>query len=223
MHTLRSLFLHEIGEMLDCENQLGDLFQKMQRPIEHSPLVRIVEVQILVVTRQIERLHLVVDSFHATVKAGNSTFPAGLIDRDVTGGPSDPVIRSVLARVDHYKLATYRCLRDWAALLGNDLAAAYLEENHADSRAANATLCSICRAQHIPIQEAISAHETILTPFARLLSPREREVLHWLVEGMSRRAPAKSKAANTPLNLNQTTDPLPQPQVPVRAAMPLDM
>jgi ferritin-like metal-binding protein YciE len=61
-----------------------------------------------------------------------------------------PVINAALIaalqKIEHYEIASYGCLRDWAAVLGYDEAAELLQEILNDDKAANQSLTELARS-----------------------------------------------------------------------------
>ena len=101
---------------------------------------------------------------------------------------------SIAIRIQHYLVASCSCLRDWAAVLGEEMAAFLLQESLDDARASEASLLNLARAEGITAPAAVSSRESIL-PLARVLSGRELEVLHWLAEGISARESCTAQPA----------------------------
>ena len=76
-----------------------------------------------------------------------------------------PVINAALIaavqKIEHYEIASYGCLRDWATVLGNKEAADILQEILDEEKATNHSLTELARSRSN--QEALSECATVDT------------------------------------------------------------
>ncbi len=69
------------------------------------------------------------------------------IAADFKGSPAiNAALVSAAQKVEHYEIASYGCLHEWAGLLGNGQAAGLLEEILGEEKAANETLSDRARS-----------------------------------------------------------------------------
>jgi ferritin-like metal-binding protein YciE len=69
------------------------------------------------------------------------------IAADFKGSPAiNAALISAAQKVEHYEMASYGCLHEWAGLLGNQKAAALLEQILGEEKAANEGLTELARA-----------------------------------------------------------------------------
>ena len=69
------------------------------------------------------------------------------IASDFKGSPAiNAALISAAQKVEHYEMASYGCLHEWAGLLGNQKAAGLLEDILKEEKAANESLTELARA-----------------------------------------------------------------------------
>jgi ferritin-like metal-binding protein YciE len=69
------------------------------------------------------------------------------IAADFKGSPAiNAALISAAQKVEHYEMASYGCLHEWAGLLGNNEAAGLLEQILEEEKAANESLTELARA-----------------------------------------------------------------------------
>jgi ferritin-like metal-binding protein YciE len=148
--TLPPLFLRELGEILDFENQSSLNFAKWQQASPCRSLSRVLSVQSSGTATSAKRIELVFEAFNRTASPIPCNALAELIDPPHPFESSPPSAESLfctLARIEQYRMATYGCLCDWAAFLGNDIATMHLHEGVLDARALHGSLARIARLE----------------------------------------------------------------------------
>ena len=69
------------------------------------------------------------------------------IAADFKGSPAiNAALISAAQKVEHYEMASYGCLHEWAGLLGNEQAARLLKEILDEEKAANEALTELARS-----------------------------------------------------------------------------
>ncbi len=87
------------------------------------------------------------------------------IAADYQGSPViNAALISAAQKVEHYEIASYGCLHEWAKLLENEEAADLLEEILDEEKAANDTLTELARSHGNP--EALEESESAKTECA---------------------------------------------------------
>ena len=99
------------------------------------------------------KLEQVFRSFGEKAKGQTCEATVGLLEEgdeiaaDFKGSPAiNAGIISAAQKVEHYEMASYGCLHEWAALLGNEKAAELLEGILEEEKAANDALTELARA-----------------------------------------------------------------------------
>jgi ferritin-like metal-binding protein YciE len=189
---LRGMFLQELAQMYDSEEELGSRLPMQRQMVTNAKLRHLVDLQIFETSRHLQRIEEVFAAFKHPVKRQPGQILKALFNRvESTMSHSRANMQAALFacfhRLQHYKSATYACLRDWSALLENDLATHLLEENLQDSRALANAFENLARNEKSLSSEGlnISPRERIV-PLSKVLTKREQEVLRWLAEGIFR-------------------------------------
>ena len=154
MKTLKDLFLDELADMYDAEKRILKALPKLARAATCSDLKGAMETHRNETEGHVKKLEQVFQSFG--IKASGQTCEAtkGLLEEgdeiatDFKGSPAiNAALISAAQKVEHYEIASYGCLHEWAGLLGNQKAATLLEEILDEEKAANAGLTELAVAQ----------------------------------------------------------------------------
>jgi ferritin-like metal-binding protein YciE len=153
MKTLQDLFLAELADMYDAETRMTMSLQRMAKTANQVELSDVFQAHYRETEGQIEKLERVFDAFGAEAKRNKCEATMGLLEEEDKvmvenyGSPTmDAALISAGQKVEHYEIASYGCLRDWARLLGNERAADLLETILAEEKAADSrlTLLALC-------------------------------------------------------------------------------
>ena len=100
------------------------------------------------------KLEQVFESLGKKPRAKKCDAIVGLIkegDEIASNHRKEPTINAALIsaaqKVEHYEIASYGCLHEWARLMGNEMAANLIEEILEEEKAADATLNNLARAK----------------------------------------------------------------------------
>ena len=154
MKTLKDLFLDELADMYDAEKRIVKALPKLARAATCTDLKGAMETHRNETEGHVKKLEQVFQSFG--IKASGQTCEAtkGLLEEgdeiatDFKGSPAiNAALISAAQKVEHYEIASYGCLHEWAGLLGNQKAATLLEEILDEEKAANAGLTELAVAQ----------------------------------------------------------------------------
>lgn len=135
MNTLQDLYLDELKDIYDAENQLLKALPKMAKTAENEELSAAIEQHLDQTQSQIERLEQIFEELEEKPKGKKCEAMKGLLeeaksmmeeaeDADVR----DAAIIAAAQKVEHYEIATYGTLRTYAELLGFDEQAELLQE-----------------------------------------------------------------------------------------------
>lgn len=151
--TLKDLFMGELADIYYSENRLVKALPKMAKAAKAEELKEAINSHLEETEGHVETLKAVFEAFDATAKGKKCESMAGLlkegdeISSEFKGSHAgDAAIISACQKVEHYEIATYGCLCEWANLLGNTEAAALLEEILEEEKAADETLTELARA-----------------------------------------------------------------------------
>ncbi len=147
LDSLHDLFVDELKDLYNAENQLLKALPKMAKKAT-APELKAAFTDHLEVTRgQIERLDRVFGEIGETPKGKKCKAMEGLVAEaaEVIAEAGDPAVldAALIAcaqRVEHYEMAGYGCLRTFATLLGFDEAAKLLQQTLAEEGEADKAL-----------------------------------------------------------------------------------
>lgn len=133
--SLKELYIDELRDIFDAENQLLKALPKMAKAASNEELRAAFEQHLEQTEEQVHRLEQVFEDLGEKPKATKCEAMKGLLeeakrmmeeaeDEDVR----DAAMIAAAQKVEHYEIATYGTLRTWAELLGFDEQVDLLEE-----------------------------------------------------------------------------------------------
>lgn len=151
--NLKDLFLDELADMYDAENRISKALPKMAKAATCDDLKAGILKHHKETLGQIDKLKKVFAAFDKKAKGKECKATVGLLKEgdeiveDNDGEPTlDAGIISACQKVEHYEIASYGCLIEWAKLLKCDEAVNLLEEILEEEKAANETLTDASKA-----------------------------------------------------------------------------
>jgi ferritin-like metal-binding protein YciE len=154
MKTLQDLFLDELADMYDAEQRIVKALPKMAKAATCDDLKGAILSHLEETKGHVTKLERVFDCFDEKAKGKTCEATKGLLeegDEIAEEFQDSPAINAALIsaaqKVEHYEMASYGCLHEWAGLLGNDEAAGLLEEILEEEKAANESLTELARAK----------------------------------------------------------------------------
>jgi ferritin-like metal-binding protein YciE len=152
MRTLNDLFLDELADRYDSEKRLVQALPKMAKAATCTHLQKLIQSHLKETESHVKKLERVFKCFSDKAKAKKCEATIGLLKEgdeiadDFKGSPAiNAALISVAQKVEHYEIASYGCLREWAGLLGNKEAAGLLQEILVEEKAANHLLSELAR------------------------------------------------------------------------------
>lgn len=153
MKTLQDLFLSELSDIYDAERRIAKALPKMAKAATNPALKKAFEVHLEQTLGHAKKVEEVFGCFDRKPKAETCDATVGLLkegeEMAATFGGSPAINAALIAaaqKVEHYEMATYGCLHEWAKLLGNKKAAALLQEILDEEGATNKALTALARA-----------------------------------------------------------------------------
>jgi ferritin-like metal-binding protein YciE len=153
MKLLKDLFQDELMDMYDAEQRIARALPKMVKAATCTRLQAALQKHLKETKQQIENLEEVFKSIGQKPKAKKCQATVGLLeegDEIAAEFRSSPAINAALIaagqKIEHYEIASYGCLHEWAGLLGFERAAALLLENLEQEKGANETLTELARS-----------------------------------------------------------------------------
>jgi ferritin-like metal-binding protein YciE len=152
--TLQDLFLDELADMYDAEQRIVKALPKMAKAATCTDLKAAIESHLKETQGHVKRLEQVFQAFGEKAAGKTCEATKGLLeegDEIAEEFKDSPAINAALIcaaqKVEHYEMASYGCLHEWAALLGNQKAAGILEDILNEEKAANKGLTELAVAK----------------------------------------------------------------------------
>jgi ferritin-like metal-binding protein YciE len=153
MKLLKDLLLDELADMYDAERRIAKALPRMAKAATCNKLTKALQAHLKETESHVKKLERVFKSFDQKVRGKTCEATVGLLKEgdeiaaDFKGSPAiNAALISAGQKVEHYEMASYGCLHEWAGLLGNKEAAVLLGEILAEEDAANDTLTELARA-----------------------------------------------------------------------------
>jgi ferritin-like metal-binding protein YciE len=152
MKTLKDLFLDELKDMYDAEHRILKALPKLAKAATCEKLKAAFLSHLEETKGQVTKLEKVFQSFDQKAKAKKCEATVGLLkegDEIAAENKGEPTINAALIsagqKVEHYEIASYGCLHEWAGLLENNEAANLIKEILDEEKAANKKLMELAR------------------------------------------------------------------------------
>jgi ferritin-like metal-binding protein YciE len=152
MKTLKDLFLNELADMYDAERRIIKAFPKMARAATCDNLKKAIQSHQKETEGHAKKLEQVFQSFGVKAKGQTCEATVGLLEEgdeiaaEFKGSPAiNAALISAAQKVEHYEMASYGCLLEWAELLGNKEAAGLLQQILDEEKATNESLTELAR------------------------------------------------------------------------------
>src|SRR5262245_25371575 len=153
MKTLENLFHDELMDMYDAEQRITKALPRLAKAATCPKLKEALENHLSETKSQIENLVKVFGFTGEKPKAKKCEATIGLLEegdeiaQEFKGSPAiNAAIIAAGQKVEHYEIASYGCLREWAELLGYEEAVELLADNLEQEKGANQTLTEIARS-----------------------------------------------------------------------------
>jgi ferritin-like metal-binding protein YciE len=150
MKTLEDLFLDSLADMYYAENQLVKALPKMAKAATHEPLREAFETHLAETEGHVQKVEGLFKSFGKNPKTKKCPAILGIIDEAdeiAADNKKSPTINAALIfaaqKAEHYEIASYGGLRDWARLLGHEDVADILDEILDEEKAADSKLTEL--------------------------------------------------------------------------------
>jgi len=164
MKTLNDLFLDELADMYDAEHRIIKALPKLAKAAT-CPKLKAAFLSHLDETKgQVTKLEKVFQAFGKKPSGKKCKATIGLLeegDEIAADNKDEPTINAALIsagqKVEHYEIASYGCLHEWAKLLGNATAANLIEDILEEEKAADKGLGELAMLNN---REALEGAET---------------------------------------------------------------
>jgi len=149
MKTLAELFEHTLQDVYYAENALTKALTKVSKAAKSAELKKAVDDHLAETKGQITKLKQVFKSIDKEAKGMKCDAIEGLIKEteglmeEASGTALDAGLLAAAQAVEHYEIARYGSLREWAKVLGHEEAHTLLTEILDQEKAANNKLTNL--------------------------------------------------------------------------------
>jgi ferritin-like metal-binding protein YciE len=160
INNLEDLFLHELKDILDAERQLTKALPKLAKGAESEELKAAFEEHLSVTEEQIGRLETIFEGFDKAARGKHCAGMEGLVKEgselltEEEAGPArDAGLICAAQKAEHYEIASYGSLVEWAKLLGMDDAVELLATTLAEEKETDEKLTTIAAELNLVAEE----------------------------------------------------------------------
>lgn len=139
--------------MYDAEQRIVRALPKLAKAATSPDLKSAIAAHLKETQGHVTKLEKVFRSIGEKAKGKKCEATVGLLKEgdeiaaEFKGSPAiNAALISAAQKVEHYEMASYGCLHEWAGLLGHSTAAGLLEEILGEEKAANEKLTEVARA-----------------------------------------------------------------------------
>jgi ferritin-like metal-binding protein YciE len=150
---LHELFLEEMADVLNAEQQLTKALPRMAKAAESDELREAFEMHLAETEEQISRLEEVAEGLGEKLKRKTCAAMKGLLEeaqdmvKEQKGSSAiDAALIAAAQKVEHYEIASYGTLCAWAKQMGHEDAAETLGQTLEEEKAADEKLTSIAES-----------------------------------------------------------------------------
>lgn len=153
LESLQDLFVHQLQDLYNAENQILKALPKMIKKASAPELKAAFQEHLDVTKGQVARLEKVFASIGEKVKGKTCKAMQGIIEEakesmeeDAEPEVMDAALIADAQRVEHYEIAGYGTVRAYAELLGNKQAAKLLQQTLDEEGEADKNLTSLAES-----------------------------------------------------------------------------
>lgn len=149
METLAELFEHTLKDVYYAENAIAKALPKVSKAVKNAELKKAVDSHLEETKGQIKTLEKVFKTIKVKPEGEKCDATDGLIKEaeglmeEGKGVALDAGLLAACQAVEHYEIARYGSLREWAKVLGNEEAHVLLSEILDQEKAANGKLTNL--------------------------------------------------------------------------------
>ena len=164
INSLRELYVEQLRDLYDAENQLIKALPKMAKEASSEELRQGIEEHLEQTRGHAERLEQIFEQLGEKAKGKKCKAMQGLLDEgkevleeDMEEDTKDAAIIAAAQRVEHYEISGYGTARTYANLLGENEAAGLLEETLNEEKETDKKLTQL--AEEINVEAAEGSGE----------------------------------------------------------------
>jgi ferritin-like metal-binding protein YciE len=164
--SLRDLYIEQLRDLYDGENQIIKALPKMIESTESEELSSALEEHLEVTRQQAQRLETIFQGLGESSKGDKCKGMEGIIKEgsevikeDMTESVKDAAIIAAAQRVEHYEIAGYGTVRTYAELLGEEEAVDLLQQTLDEEKEADEKLSGLAEEINVEAEEGEEGDE----------------------------------------------------------------
>jgi len=161
LDSLKDLFIDELRDLYDAENQITDALPKLIEKAKYPQLKSALQEHLEVTRGQIRRLESIFQRLDEKPSGESCKGMKGLIKegddmatRDGSPSVIDAAIISAAQRVEHYEMAGYGTVRTYADLLGEKEFVSLLQQTLDEEKEADKSLTELAKTINVQARAA---------------------------------------------------------------------
>jgi ferritin-like metal-binding protein YciE len=165
--TLKELYIDELRDLYDAENQLIKALPKMAAKAESEDLQSGIEAHLEQTRNHAKRIEQVFEALGEPVKGKKCKGMQGIVSEgsqvlreDYEDGLMDSAIIGAAQRVEHYEIAAYGTVLEFAKLLGENEAESLLSETLEEEKETDRKLTQLATQINQQALEGVPAGES---------------------------------------------------------------
>lgn len=150
LKTLQDLYVQELKDLYDAENQLLKALPKMAKAASSDELREAFEMHLEETEGQVERLEQIFERLGTSPKGKKCKAMAGLIEEgkeaieeEAADDVRDVALITAAQKTEHYEIAGYGCCATYARVLGNEEDVELLEQTLEEEKEADIKLTEL--------------------------------------------------------------------------------
>lgn len=164
--SLRDLYIEQLRDLYDGENQIIKALPKMIESTESEELSSALQEHLDVTRQQAQRLETIFEGLGENPKGEKCKGMEGIIKEgsdvikeDMTENVKDAAIIASAQRVEHYEIAGYGTVRTYAELLGEEEAVDLLQQTLDEEKEADEKLSGLAEEINVEAEEGAEGEE----------------------------------------------------------------
>jgi ferritin-like metal-binding protein YciE len=158
--SLRDLYVEQLRDLYDGENQIIKALPKMIESTESEELRSALEEHLEITRQQAQRLETIFEGLGEDAKGEKCKGMEGIIKEgsevvkeDMSDTVKDAAIIASAQRVEHYEIAGYGTVRTYADLLGEEQAVELLQQTLDEEKEADEKLSQLAEEINVEAEE----------------------------------------------------------------------
>lgn len=164
IESLNDLFVEQLRDLYDAENQLIKALPKMAEGANSDELRQGFEEHLEQTKEHAQRIETIFEQLGQKAKAKKCKAMEGLIkegsevlDEDMSEDVKDAALIAAAQRVEHYEIAGYGTVRTFANLLGETEAVTLLEQTLEEEKETDDKLTQLAERINVAAEEAVGS------------------------------------------------------------------